>query len=89
MKMKINIEITDNEGIAETHTVEVEAEIPENGDLLIDNVEKAILKLNKQAIRQAVEAYLEELSKKKPELRKPLMEELSRLMPPPTESTEK
>lgn len=88
MKMKINIEITDNEGIAETHTIEVEAEIPENGDKLIDNVEKAILKLNKEAIRQAVEAYLEELSKKKPELRKPLMEELSRLIPPPTESTE-
>lgn len=64
MKMKINIEITDNEGIAETHTVEVEAELPEHGDLLIDNVEKAALKLNKQAIRLAVEAYLEALSKK-------------------------
>lgn len=89
MKMKINIEITDNEGVAETHTVEVEAEIPETGDMLIDNVEKEILKLNKQAIRQAVEVYLEKLSKKKPKLRKELMEELSRLIPPPTESTGK
>jgi hypothetical protein len=89
MKMRINIEITDNEGIAETHAIDVEAELPETGDLLIDNVEKEILKLNKQAIRQAIEVYLEELSKKKPELRKPLMEGLSRLIPPPTESTEK
>jgi len=89
MKMKINIEITDNEGIAETHTIEVEAEIPEHGDFLIDNVEKEILKLNKQAIRLAVEVYLEELSKKKPELREKLMAELSRLIPAPTESTEK
>lgn len=89
MKMQIQIKLIDKDGIEEIHPIEVEAEMPETGDYLIDHVEKAILKLNKEAIRLAIESYLEELSKKKPEMRKELMEELSRLMPRSTKSTEK
>lgn len=89
MKMQIVIKLTDKDGKVENHPIDVEAELPETGDNLIDNVEKAILKLNKVAIRLAIESYLEELSKKKPELRKELMAELSRIMPPNTKSTEK
>lgn len=89
MNMRIQITITDKDGKTEVHPIEVEGELPETGNLLIDNVEQAILQLNKSAIRAAIANYLEELSKKKPERRKELMAELSRLMPPPTGSTEK
>jgi len=66
MKMQIVIKLTDKDGKVENHPIDVEAELPETGDNLIDNVEKAILKLNKVAIRLAIESYLEELSKKNP-----------------------
>ncbi len=57
----------------QNHQVLVEAMLPEAGPSLIDNVEKAILELNKEAIRQAVVVYFEELSKKKPEKSKEIM----------------
>ena len=88
MNMRIQITITNQDGQTEVHPIDVEAALPETGDLLIDNVEQAVIRLNKAAIRAAIVQYLEELSKKKPEMRKQLMAELSRLMPSPTESKE-
>lgn len=66
MNMRIQITITDKHGNAEVHPIDVEAEMPEAGTLVIDEVEQAVLALNRGAIRQAIVAYLEELSKKSP-----------------------
>ncbi len=85
-KIRINIDFSNSDGETETHQVEVEAVLPESGPKLIDNVEKAILKANKEAIRQAIVLYFEELSKKKPERSKELMEVLSEQILPPIES---
>ncbi len=87
--IRINIDFNNSDGITESHQVEVEALLPESGPKIIDNVEKAILKLNKEAIRQAVVLYFEELSKKKPENSKELMAALSEQILPRIESMEK
>ena len=87
MLMRIQISLTDSEGHTEMHPIDVEAEMPEMGDRIIDDGEQAVLALNKVAIRAAIVEYLEELSKKKPEMRQELMAELSRLMPDPTPLT--
>lgn len=89
VNIRINIDLTNSEGETEAHQVEVEAVLPESGPRLIDNVEKAILELNKKAIRQAVVTYFEELSKKKPEKSKEIMEALSEQILPRIESMEK
>src|SRR5665648_648525 len=52
-KISITIDLTNSEGEVESHPIEVEAVLPEEGTKLIDNVEKVILELNKEAIRQA------------------------------------
>ncbi len=87
MHMRIHISLTDSEGHTEMHPIEVEAEMPEMGDRIIDDVEQAVLALNKEVIRAAIVRYLEELSTKKPEMRQELMAELSRLMPDSTRLT--
>ena len=87
MLMRIQISLTDSEGHTEMHPIDVEAEMPEMGDRIIDDGEQAVLALNKVAIRAAIVEYLEELSKKKPEMRQELMAELSRLMPDSTRLT--
>lgn len=66
MKMRINIEIIDNEGQVEIHPILVETELPEDGAKIIDDVEKKMLDLNKKAVLLAIETYMEELSKKSP-----------------------
>ncbi len=87
--ISININLTNLDGELESHPIEVEAVLPEDGSNLIDNVEKAVLELNKDVIRQAVSTYLEEVSKKKPELSKDIEEALSKQGHQNTESTEK
>ena len=87
MLMRIQISLTDSAGHTEMHPIDVEAEMPEMGERIIDDVEQAVLALNKVAIRAAIVEYLEELSKKKPEMRQELIAELSRLMPDPTPLT--
>jgi len=89
VNIRINIDLTNSDGKTEVHQVEVEAMLPESGPKLIDNVEKAILELNKEAIRQAVVVYFEELSKKKPEKSKEIMAALSEQILPHIESMEK
>jgi acyl-CoA reductase-like NAD-dependent aldehyde dehydrogenase len=89
VNIRINVDLTNSEGETEAHQVEVEAELPESGPKLIDNVERAILELNKDAIRQAVVAYFEDLSKKKPEKSKEIMAALSEQILPRIESMEK
>ncbi len=63
-EIMINLKLTNPSGEVENHPVKVDVELPEFGPMLIDNVEKAILEANKDAIRRAVSTYLEELSKK-------------------------
>jgi len=89
VNIRINIDLTNSDGETEAHQVEVEAILPESGPKLIDNVEKAILKLNKEAIHQAVVAYFENLSKKKPKKSKELMAASSKQILPHIESMEK
>lgn len=89
VNIRINIDFTNSDGKTEAHQVEVEALLPESGPKLIDNVEKAILELNKEAIRQAVVSYFEELAKKKPETSKEIMAALSEQILPRIESMEK
>ena len=89
MNLRIQMTITDNEGHTEIHPVDVEVAMPETGPMLIDDVEQEILRVNRDVIRTTIAAYLEELSKKKPEMREELMALLSQQMPTPTPSTEK
>ena len=64
MNLRIQITLTDQDGHTEIHPVDVEAVLPETGDMLIDNVEQEILRINRDVIRTTISAYLEELSKK-------------------------
>ena len=66
MHMRIQISLTDQDGHTEMHPIDFEAEMPEMGDRIIDDVEQAVLALNKEAIRAAIVGYLEELSNKSP-----------------------
>lgn len=88
-KFRINIDFTDDNGELETHTIQVEAQLPENDAVSIDKVEKTLLALNKEAIQKAVVAYFEELSKKKPERSKEIKTALSEQILPHIESMEK
>ena len=89
VNIRINIDFKNSDGETEFHEVEVEAMLPDSGPKLIENVEKAILELNKEAIRQAVVVSFEELSKKKPEKSKELMAVLSEQILLHIESMEK
>lgn len=73
MNLRIQISIQDKNGHTEIHPVDVEVEMPEDGPMIIDDVEREILRVNRDVIRNTISAYLEELSKKKPELREELM----------------
>lgn len=64
-EITFNFKLTNSNGEVENHSIKVDAELPESGPMLIDNVEKIMLESNKDAIRRAVATYLEELSKKK------------------------
>lgn len=64
VKFSINIDFTDDHGMTEPHTIQVEVRLPETDAVSIDRVEKTLLALNKEAIRQAVVVYFEDLSKK-------------------------
>jgi hypothetical protein len=66
-KIKFNIEITDESGNTETHPVNIDNEthLTEEDTKTIDSVEQAYLRLNKDAIREAVAKQLELISKKK------------------------
>lgn len=86
VKFRINIDFTDDHGLTETHTIQVEARLPETDAVSIDRVEKTLLALNKEAIRQAVVAYFEDLSKKKPERSKEITAALSEQILPRIES---
>jgi len=85
-KFRISIDFTGLDGQTETHSIQVEAKLPEGDAMSIDKVEKALLALNKEAIRQAIIAYFEDLSKKKPELNKHIEEVLSKQILPSIES---
>ena len=58
MNMRIQISLTDSDGHTEMHPIDFEAEMPEMGDRIIDDVEQAVLALNKVAIRAAIVGYL-------------------------------
>ena len=64
MNLRIQITLTNQDGHTEIHPVDIEAVLPETGDMLIDNVEQEILRINRDVIRTTISAYLEELSKK-------------------------
>ena len=48
MNMRIQITLTNQDGQTAAHPIAVEAELPETGDLVIDPVEQAVIRLNKQ-----------------------------------------
>ena len=81
MNLRIQMTLTDQDGHTEIHPVDVEVVLPENGDMLIDNVEQEILRINRDVIRTTISTYLEELSKKKPAMREDLMKAWSEQMP--------
>ncbi len=89
MNLRIQITIQDNTGHTKVHPVNVNVEMPEDGPMIIDNVEQEILRVNRDVILATISTYLEELSKKKPALREELMAEWSRQMSTLMPSTEK
>lgn len=52
MNMRIQITLTNQDGQTVAHPIDVEAELPETVDLLIDHVEQAVIRLNKQRFVQ-------------------------------------
>jgi len=73
MKMKITVEIENEDGSVEIKPITVDAEIPEfeeytgpdNFREVFNRCEKSVLKIRNQAAEIAIEEYLAELSKKK------------------------
>jgi len=65
MNLRIQITIQDNHGRSmDVHPVDVNVEMPEDGPMIIDDVEREIRRLDRDVIGAAISAYLEELSKK-------------------------
>jgi hypothetical protein len=63
MNLRIQITIKDNNGRSmDVHPVDVNVEMPEDGPMIIDDVEREILRLD-DVIGATISAYLEELSK--------------------------
>lgn len=73
MKMKITVEIENEDGSVEIKPIIVDTEIPEFEDYtgpdnfreVFHRCEKSVLKIRNQAAELAIEEYLAELSKKK------------------------
>ena len=80
MKMKITVEIENEDGTKAIEPVVVDTEIPNHDDFKgpdtflqdFDVYEKAVLQIRNEVVKEATEAYLEDVSKKKliPELEK-------------------
>jgi hypothetical protein len=74
MKMKITVEIENDDGSKTIKPVVVDTEVPnyeefkgpDNFRETFDILEKAALKVRNEAVETAIEKYLAELSKKKP-----------------------
>ena len=81
MKMKITVEIENEDGVKEIRPIIINTEIPkfeefktsDNFREVFNNYEKAVLKARNTAVELATEEYLTELSKKKSQ-QKPLGE---------------
>lgn len=64
MNLRIQITIEDKNGQTEVHPVDMDVEMPENGPMIIDQVEQELLRVNRAVILTTISTYLEELSKK-------------------------
>ena len=73
MNLRIQITIQDKIGHTEVHPVNVDVEMLEDGPMIIDDVEREILRINRDVIRNTISAYLLEELSKKPDLREELM----------------
>ncbi len=69
MNLRIQITIQDKIGHTEVHPVNVDVEMLEDGPMIIDDVEREILRINRDVIRNTISAYLLEELSKKPDLR--------------------
>ena len=74
-KIKVSIVISDDSGETDGSTVHVENLLPEEDACSIDSVERAMLSINRQAVKEAVAKHLETMSKKKPKTSETKMEE--------------
>lgn len=63
-KIKINVGIEDMSTKGENNDIYMDLEIDEESACSIDKIEKALLRVNREAIRAAISAHLEEISKK-------------------------
>jgi hypothetical protein len=74
-KIRINIGIYDGSDISDGIVVATDGELIERAAESIDEVEKALLTVNKEALTKAISLHLEEISKKKLSLREMKSEE--------------
>lgn len=74
-KICLNIEVTNTEDNSNTASVDMELEMTEEEACSIDAIEKAMLRINYEAVRQAVSEHLTAISKKKPKPSKQEVEE--------------
>ena len=85
MKMKITVEIMDENGVKTVKPIELDTDIPGFEDFKgpdtflqdFDVLEKAVLELRNKAAKEAVDTYLSEVSKKKQKI-KPASEKNSK-----------
>lgn len=74
MKMKITVEIENEDGTKTIKPITIDTDIPEFDEFkgpdnfreVFDKCEKSVLKIRNKAAELAIEEYLTELSKKKP-----------------------
>lgn len=74
-KIRLNLGITNLTNNSNKTDIDIETELTEEEACSIDFVEKAMLKINYEAIRKAVSEHFENLSKKKPKLSNAELEE--------------
>ena len=73
MKMEITVKITNDDGTETVKPVVIDTDIPSYDDYKgpdsflqdFDVYEKAVLKIRNDAVKEATEAYLEDIAKKK------------------------
>jgi hypothetical protein len=74
-KIRLNIDVTDTEDNSNTASVNMELDMTDEEACSIDAIEKAMLRINYDAVRQAVSEHLTAISKKKPKTSKQEVEE--------------
>ena len=77
-KISMNINIEDIKNSSATTSVDVELDVTDEEACSIDSMEKILLSMDKELLRDVISQHFERVSKKKPELKEKELEEMLR-----------